>query len=252
MNLFSLSGRRALITGSGRGLGLRFAEALAEAGAEVVINDVDAARAEAAAAGLRAKGYTAHTALFNVTDPAAVRAGVQQLEQSAGPVDILINNAGIHRYGALLELDFAKWQEVLDVNLSGAFLTAQAVAAGMVARRRGKIINIASDAGIVGYAGHAAYGTTKGGLIQMTRILAVEWGPHNVQVNAICPGATWSDMTTPAMQKPEIAEELVARGVAGRITDPEEIGAAAVFLASEASNMIIGQALGVEGGSIAK
>ncbi|HRG56012.1 MAG TPA: SDR family NAD(P)-dependent oxidoreductase, partial [Lacunisphaera sp.] len=108
MNLFSLKGRRALITGSGRGLGLRFAEGLAEAGAEVVINDVEAARAETAAAALRAKGHTAHTASFNVTDPAAVRAGVQQLEQLAGPVDILVNNAGIHRYGALLELDVVK------------------------------------------------------------------------------------------------------------------------------------------------
>jgi NAD(P)-dependent dehydrogenase (short-subunit alcohol dehydrogenase family) len=122
----------------------------------------------------------------------------------------------------------------------------------MIERRSGKIINIASDAGINGYPEHAAYGTTKGGLLMLTRILAVEWGPHNVQVNAICPGATWTDMTSPAMEIPEVRAAIIGRGVAGRICDPEEIGAAAVFLASEAANMIMGEALSISGGSVAR
>src|SRR5271156_3354755 len=122
MNIFSLQGRRALITGSGRGLGLRMAQGLAEAGAEIVINDVDRTLAEASAEALRSGGHAVYTAIFDVSQPAAVRDGVQALEKSAGPIDILVNNAGIHRYGALLDLELSKWKEVLDVNLTGAFL----------------------------------------------------------------------------------------------------------------------------------
>jgi gluconate 5-dehydrogenase len=248
MKLFSLQGRRALITGSGRGLGLRFAEALAEAGAAVVINDVDAARAESAAGALRAKGYTAHTALFNVTDPAAVRAGIRQLEQDIGPVDILINNAGIHRYGALLELEFSKWQEVLDVNLSGAFLVAQAVAAGMVARRRGKIINICSLMSEAGRPTTGNYMAAKGGLKMLTKAMTVEWAQHNIQANGIGPGYILSDMTAHLAAKPDFDAWVKSRTPAGRWGTPDDLVGAAVFLASPASDFVNGQILYVDGG----
>jgi gluconate 5-dehydrogenase len=248
MKLFSLEGRRALITGSGRGLGLRFAEALAEAGAEVVINDVDTKRAEAAAAGLRARGRGAHTAIFNVSDPVAVRAGVERIEQAAGPLDILINNAGIHRYGALLELDFAKWQEVLDVNLSGAFLVAQAVAAGMVARRRGKIINICSLMSEGGRPTTGNYMAAKGGLKMLTKAMTVEWAKHNIQANGIGPGYILSDMTAHLAAKPDFDAWVKSRTPAGRWGTPDDLIGAAVFLASPASDFVNGQILYVDGG----
>lgn len=248
MNLFSLAGRRALITGSGRGLGLRFAEALSEAGAEVVINDVDAARADAAVAALRAKGRTAHAALFNVTDPSAVRAGVKQAEQTAGPIDILINNAGIHRYGALLELEFSKWQEVLDVNLSGAFLVAQAVAAGMVERRRGKIINICSLMSEGGRPTTGNYMAAKGGLKMLTKAMTVEWAKHNIQANGIGPGYILSDMTAHLAAKPDFDAWVKMRTPAGRWGTPDDLIGAAVFLSSPASDFINGQILYVDGG----
>ncbi len=180
--------------------------------------------------------------------PASSRAAVDAL----GPIDILINNAGINQVEPSLNVAPETWDRLMGVNLRAPFFLAQAVAGGMIERKSGKIINIASDAGINGYPEHAAYGTTKGGLLMLTRILAVEWGPHNVQVNAICPGATWTDMTSPAMEIPEVRAAIVGRGVAGRICDPEEIGAAAVFLASQAANMIMGEALAISGGSVAR
>ncbi len=248
MNAFSLAGRRALITGSGRGLGLRFAEALAEAGAEVIINDVDAGRAESAAAGLRARGRTAHIALFNVTDSAAVKAGVRQVEQTAGPIDILINNAGIHRYGALLDLEPAKWQEVLDVNLSGAFYVAQAVAAGMVGRRRGKIINICSLMSEGGRPTTGNYMAAKGGLKMLTKAMTVEWAQHNIQANGIGPGYILSDMTAHLAAKPEFDAWVKMRTPAGRWGTPDDLAGAAVFLASPAADFVNGQIIYVDGG----
>lgn len=249
---FGLKGKVALVTGAGRGIGRSIALALANAGADVAVNGSNAAGLAGVAAEIEAMGRRVVEVPADLSDVALIGAMVQKAENALGPIDILVNNAGVNQVEPSLDVEPDTWDRLMGVNLRAPFFCAQAVAGGMIARRRGKIINIASDAGIIGYGGHAAYGTTKGGLIQLTRILAVEWGPHNVQVNAICPGATWSDMTTPAMQKPEIAKELLARGVTGRITDPEEVGAAAVFLASEASNMVVGQALGVEGGSIAK
>jgi NAD(P)-dependent dehydrogenase (short-subunit alcohol dehydrogenase family) len=249
---FGLDGKVALVTGAGRGLGRSIALALAHAGADVAVNGSNAGGLAEVAAGIKSMGRRVVAVPADLSDVGSIRGMVAKAAEALGPIDILVNNAGVNQVEPSLEVRPETWDRLMAVNLRAPFFCAQAVAASMIERRRGKIINIASDAGIVGYGGHAAYGSTKGGLIQLTRILAVEWGPHNVQVNAICPGATWSDMTTPAMQDPETARQIIARGVAGRITDPEEIGAAAVFLASEASNMVMGQALGVEGGSIAR
>jgi NAD(P)-dependent dehydrogenase (short-subunit alcohol dehydrogenase family) len=249
---FKLDGKVALVTGAGRGLGRSIALALAHAGADVAVNGSNAGGLAEVAAGIKSMGRRVVAVPADLSDVGSIRGMVAKAAEALGPIDILVNNAGVNQVEPSLEVRPETWDRLMAVNLRAPFFCAQAVAASMIERRRGKIINIASDAGIVGYGGHAAYGSTKGGLIQLTRILAVEWGPHNVQVNAICPGATWSDMTTPAMQDPETARQIIARGVAGRITDPEEIGAAAVFLASEASNMVMGQALGVEGGSIAR
>jgi gluconate 5-dehydrogenase len=251
MNIFSLKGSRALITGSGRGLGLRMARGLAEAGAEVVINDRDRERAEAAAKAIRSDGYSAHVAVFDVTQPAAVRDAVASLEKSVGPVGILINNAGIHRYGALLDLEFSKWEEVLDVNLSGAFLTAQAVGRGMVERQSGKIINICSLMSEVGRPTTGAYMAAKGGLKMLTRAMTVEWACHNIQANGIAPGYILTDMTQHLAAQPEFDGWVKKRTPAARWGTPDDLVGATVFLASPASDFVNGHILFVDGGLMA-
>lgn len=251
MNLFSLQGRRALITGSGRGLGLRFAEGLASAGAEVIINDIEPARADAAVAALSAQGYLAQPCLFDVAEPASVRHAVQQLERSIGAIDILVNNAGIHRYGALLDLEYAKWQEVIDVNLTGAFLTAQAVAHGMVTRQRGKIINICSLMSEAGRPTTGNYMAAKGGLKMLTKAMTVEWARHNIQANGIGPGYILSDMTQHLAAKPEFDTWVKLRTPAGRWGTPDDLIGAAIFLSSPAADFVNGQILYVDGGFLA-
>jgi len=248
MNLFSLKNRRALITGSGRGLGLRIAEGLAEAGAEVVINDVDQSRAETAVAALSSKGYSARIALFNVTNRDEVRKSVNYFEESLGGIDILVNNAGIHRYGALLELELSDWQQVLDVNLTGAFLSAQAVAPGMIRRQRGKIINICSlmSEGTRPTTGN--YTAAKGGLKMLTKSMTVEWARYNVQANGIGPGYILSDMTQHLAAKPEFDQWVKSRTPAARWGTPDDLVGAAVFLASPASDFVNGHILYVDGG----
>jgi gluconate 5-dehydrogenase len=249
--MFSLHGYRALITGSGRGLGLRIAEGLAEAGAEVVINDIDPNRAQGAVAALRTKGYTAHLSVFSVTQPADVRAAILALEKSAGPIDILVNNAGIHRYGTLLDLAFADWQEVIDVNLTGAFLVAQSVAQGMVARRRGKIVNICSLMSEAGRPTTGSYMAANGGLKMLTRAMTVEWARSNIQANGIGPGYILSDMTQHLADDPAFDQWVKNRTPAGRWGSPADLIGAAVFLASPASNFVNGQILYVDGGILA-
>jgi gluconate 5-dehydrogenase len=251
MHMFSLQGFRALISGSGRGLGLRIAEGLAEAGAEVVINDIDSNRAESAAAALRAKGYPTHISVFDITRPEDVREAIQTLETSAGPIDILVNNAGVHRYGTLLDLEFSKWQEVLDVNLTGAFLVAQSVARGMVARRRGKIVNICSLMSEVGRPTTGNYTAAKGGLKMLTKAMTVEWARSNIQINGIGPGYILSDMTQHLADDPEFDSWVKSRTPAGRWGRPEDLVGAAVFLASPASDFVNGQILYVDGGILA-
>ena len=186
---FGLNGKVALVTGAGRGLGRSIALALAHAGADIAVNGSNAAGLASVAAEIKAMGRRVVEVPADLSDVALIGAMVKKAESALGPIDILVNNAGINQVEPSLDVEPETWDRLMDVNLRAPFFCAQAVAGGMIERRRGKIINIASDAGIVGYAGHAAYGTTKGGLIQLTRILAVEWGPHNVQVNAICPGA---------------------------------------------------------------
>ena len=249
--LFSLHGRRALITGSGQGLGLRLARGLGSAGASVVLNDRDPVRLEAAVSDLRSRGIVADGALFNVARPDEVTPAVQQLEARLGPIDILVNNAGIHRYAALAEMTFAQWQEVLDVNLTGAFLVAQAVATGMMTRRSGKIINLCSLMSEATRPTTGNYTAAKGGLKLLTKSMAVEWGPYNVQANGLGPGYILSSMTAHLAAKPEFDAWVKARTPAGRWGSPDDLVGAAVFLAAPASDFVNGQMLYVDGGWLA-
>jgi gluconate 5-dehydrogenase len=227
------------------------ARGLAEAGAEIVINDVDPELAENSAKALRSDGHAACTAIFDVAHPAAVQDGVYALEKAVGPVDILVNNAGIHRYGALLDLELAKWREVLDVNLTGAFLTAQAVGRGMVERQRGKIINVCSLMSEVGRPTTGSYMAAKGGLKMLTKAMTVEWARHNIQANGIAPGYILSDMTQHLAAQPEFDAWVKKRTPAARWGTPNDLIGAAVFLASPASDFVNGHILFVDGGVLA-
>ena len=246
--LFSLKGKRALITGAGQGIGLTIARGLADAGAALLLNDLDPARLEATAAELRSAGRNVTTATFDVANEAEVVAGVAALEREGGPADILVNNAGIHRRAPLAEMPLAAWQQVLDVNLTSAFLVTRAVALGMIARGSGKIINLCSLNCEISRPTIANYAAAKGGLKMLTRAMAVEWARHNIQTNAIGPGYMRTALTNPLTIDPEFDRYIKARTPAGRWGEPGELVGAAVFLASAASDVMNGQVVYVDGG----
>ena len=250
-SLFDLTGTCVLITGSSRGLGLVLARGLCQAGARTIINGRDARRVAASTADLSAEGFDARGYPFDVTDVAAVGQAVTQIETECGAIDVLINNAGIQRRGALVDIADSAWREVLEVNLTAPFQAARCVARGMIERRAGKIINICSLMSEVSRPTVAAYAAAKGGLKMLTRSMAVEWAQYNIQANAIGPGYFLTDMTRPLAEDAEFDAWVRARTPAGRWGRPEELVGPAVFLASGASNFVNGQILYVDGGMLA-
>jgi gluconate 5-dehydrogenase len=249
--LFDLTGRTALITGSSQGLGLALARGLAQAGAALVLNGRDRPKLEAAAAALRAEGFKVATAAFDVTDGAAAAAGIGRVQAEVGDIDILVNNAGIQRRAPLLEMTEGQWREVLDTDLTSAFLVTRAVAPRMIARRAGKIINICSLMSEVGRPTIANYAAAKGGLKMLTRSMCVEWAKHNLQINGIGPGYFETELTKPLVENPEFNQWICGRTPAGRWGQPEELMGTAVFLASRASDFVNGQVIYVDGGVLA-
>ena len=246
--VFDLTGRLALVTGGGSGLGLAIAEGLAAAGARVVLNGRNRGKLDAAAARLAASGHAASVCAFDVTDEAAVGAGIGEIERTIGPVDILVNNAAVNNRKALPDYSFPEWRALQASNIDGPFLTIRAVLPGMQQRRRGKIINICSLASDIGRPHIVAYATSKGALKMLTRALAVEVAPHNVQVNGIAPGFFKTDMNAPLMANAEFSAWVGKRTPAGRWGEPREIAGAAVFLASPAADYVTGHLLYVDGG----
>ena len=246
--LFDLTGRIALVTGSSRGIGLAMARSLASAGARVVLNGRDPATLEAAARGLAADGIVAATASFDVTDEPGATAAIDAIERDVGPIDALFNNSGVTVRAPLEDVSLADWDRMLATNLSGAFIVGRAVARHMIPRRRGKIVNISSI--LAEFARYSAgpYVATKGGLKNLTRAMAVDWARHNIQVNAIGPGYFASEMTRPLMENPEFSAWLTQRVPMARWGDVKELGGAAIFLASSASDFMTGQTLYVDGG----
>lgn len=249
--LFDLTGRTALITGSGQGLGLALARGLAQSGAAVVLNGRTEAKLVAAAAVLRSEGARVAIAPFDVTDGAAAERAVAGIEADFGPLDILINNAGIHQRAPLAEMTEAQWRAVIDTNLTSAFLVARAIAPRMIARGAGKIINIASITSEVSRPTIGNYAAAKGGLKMLTRAMAVEWAKHGIQSNAIAPGYFLTDLNTALVANVEFNAWVCKRTPAGRWGRPEELAGAAVFLASRASDFVNGQMLVVDGGLLA-
>jgi gluconate 5-dehydrogenase len=238
--VFDLTGRTALVTGSTRGLGLALARALAGAGARVAINGRSADAAEARAAEIDG----AVAAPFDVTDEAAVAAGVARL----GKVDVLVSNAGMTLRKPLEELSLAEWRQLLDVNLTSAFLVARAVAPGMIERRRGKIVTVCSVMSELARETVGAYAATKGALKMLTRSMCADWARHGIQANAIGPGYFRTELTEPLVADPAFDAWLRARVPAGRWGEPDELAGAVVFLASAASDFVNGQILYVDGG----
>jgi gluconate 5-dehydrogenase len=249
--LFDLSGRTALITGSSQGIGLALARGLARAGAAVVLNGRDEEKLASAETLLASEGASVFTAAFDVTHGAAIMGEIERIEAKVAPIDILVNNAGIHRRVPLAEMSEQQWREVLDTNLTGAFLVARAVAPRMIARGAGKLINICSLMSEAGRPTTGNYAAAKGGLKMLTRAMAVEWAKHNLQINGIGPGYILTDLTKPLADNPEINRWVCARTPAGRWGLPEELVGAAVFLASRASDFVNGQIVYVDGGMLA-
>ena len=240
-----LDGKVAMVTGGARGIGKAIAMELAAAGAKVAVVDLDLANAEAAAAevGGGAKGFQA-----NVAQAADVESVVAAIERDLGPIDVLVNNAGITRDNLLARLTEADWDAVLSVNLKAAFLTMKTVTRGMMKRRSGRVVNIASVVGVVGNKGQANYSASKAGLIGLTKTVAKELASRNVLVNAVAPGFIETDMT--AALPPQARQALSARIALGRLGTPADIASVVAFLASEGASYITGQVIVVDGGMV--
>jgi gluconate 5-dehydrogenase len=248
MNPFDLTGTLALVTGGGSGLGYAIARGLALAGAGVVLNGRNRDKLAAAAASLEREGIKARIAAFDVTDAAAVAAGIADIEAAAGAVDVLVNNAAMNQRKRLEAFEPGEWRALMAANLDGPFLVTRALLPSMKARKRGKIINICSLASDLGRPNIVPYAASKGALRMFTRALAVELAPHNVQVNGISPGFFKTEMNAALIADAQFSAWVARRTPAGRWGEPPEIAGAAVFLASPAANYVTGHLLYVDGG----
>lgn len=245
---FSLAGRTALVTGAARGIGHAIAVALGHCGAQVALADLDPIAAERAAEALRAQGIQAIGVAVDVAQEDQVLAMVDEVERLLGPVDILVNNAGIVSTGPLLELTTAEWNRVMAIDLNSVFFCAKAVLPGMMDRRSGRIINIASVAGKRGggLLGNSCYAAAKGAVIALTKGLAREAGPFDITVNAVSPALTDTEMTTALA--PQARAQVLAQMPLGRAGTPRDIAAAVCFLASVEAGFVTGEIMDVDGG----
>jgi NAD(P)-dependent dehydrogenase (short-subunit alcohol dehydrogenase family) len=245
---FSVEGKTALVTGASKGIGAEIATVLADAGADVGIVGRDAEGLEATRQAIVRKGrrcVAIQADLRTVEGPRT--AGAQALE-FFGTVDILVNNAGVFHRQSILETTVEHWDETQAVNLRAPFLLAQAVAPGMIRQRRGKVINVSTVASVVGCEGHAGYSASKGGMNMLTRVMAAEWGPFNIQANAIAPAIVLTDMAREAWSDEAKSAPVKARIPLRRFGEPIEIADLVLYLASPASDYICGQVMLIDGG----
>jgi len=248
LSLFSLEGRTALITGSSQGIGFALARGLAQAGARVVLNGRDAAKLSKAAETLRGEDLTIEEAVFDVTDSPAVSEGIARIEREIGSIDILVNNAGIQRRAPLHEFDEGDWRDVMETNIDSVFYVSKAVAAHMIPRGKGKIINICSVQSELGRPSVAPYAASKGAIKMLTRGMCIDWGPHGIQVNGIGPGYFKTELTDALVKDETFSGWLTGRTPSRRWGNVEELAGAAIYLASDASSFVNGHILYVDGG----
>ncbi|MEN8825395.1 MAG: gluconate 5-dehydrogenase [Wenyingzhuangia sp.] len=251
--LFDLTGKVALVTGSTHGLGMAMAKAMGKAGARIIVNGnssqekIDKALIEYKNEGIDAVGYK-----FNVADENEVIKAIQQIKDEVGPIDILMNNAGIIKRTPLDEMEVSDFKQVIDIDLVSPFIMSKHVVKDMMARKKGKIINICSMMSELGRNTVGAYAAAKGGLKMLTQNMATEWAKHNIQINGIGPGYFATSQTAPIrVDGHPFNEFIINRTPASKWGDPDDLGGAAIFLASEASNFVNGHVLYVDGGILA-
>ncbi|WGH80214.1 SDR family oxidoreductase [Jannaschia ovalis] len=248
LDLFDLSGRRALVTGSGQGIGLALAKGLAGAGAAIVLNGRSRDKLEAAVTDLRAGGATVDLLPFDVTDHEAARAAIDGFEAQTGAIDILVNNAGMQHRAPLQDFPAEAFERLLQTNIASVFHVGQACARHMIGRGAGKIVNIASVQTALARPGIAPYTATKGAVGNLTKGMATDWAQHGLQVNALAPGYFETPLNQALVDDPEFSAWLAKRTPAGRWGRVEELVGACVFLCSAASSFVNGTTLYVDGG----
>jgi NAD(P)-dependent dehydrogenase (short-subunit alcohol dehydrogenase family) len=232
---FDLTGRVALVTGAGRGIGHDLALALVGAGATVV-------------SGIRGGDAPTESVTIDLRDIGSIRAAVDTVVERHGRIDMLVNNAGLGTNHDALDVTEEEWDELMAVNLKGLFFTCQAAGRHMVARRYGRIVNMSSQAGHVGIRRHAAYSASKGGVELLTKVLALEWGPHGVTVNAVAPTFVRTPGTAERLDRPEFLDDVLTRIPIGRVGTTTEVAAAVIFLASPSAGLVNGTSIVVDGG----
>lgn len=245
---FGLGGKQAMVTGATKGIGREACLVLADAGADIAAVGRDAAGLASVKAAVEAKGHRCVTITAEMATPEGPVKAARDALAAFGTVDILVNNAGVALVDSLLDATVADWDATMAVNLRAPFLLARELAPKMIAQKAGKIINVSSQAGVVGLDAHAAYCASKGGLNMLTKVMAVEWARHNIQINTVCPTVILTPMGEQVWGKPEKGDPMKAKIPAGRFGKPLEVADAILFLASPASDMICGHDLLIDGG----
>lgn len=245
---FDLHGRTAFITGASRGIGYDLALALAHAGAQVIAGARDTSALETLVAQIRFEGGQAHAVSLDMSRVDNIHNAVQHAIRQYGPIDILVNNAGLGFNHDAVDVTEADWDDMMAVNLKGLFFMCQAVGKHMIAQGYGRIVNMSSQAGQVGIVRHAVYCATKGGVNQLTRVLALEWARHNITVNAVAPTFIRTPGTAERLDTPDFAADVLSRLPVGRVGTTMDVAGGVIYLASEAAGLVTGTVLLVDGG----